>query len=904
MKNKIITTLIIVILLASLVSAASKDDVAKAFSSAGTKKQVEVSGNTFYKDSDGQWIDRTGRAWNTDGTPGNQKYIGVTYQDSKGRQRSNFDYQKVKSGSATKTETSYSYNAVTGEKTTYEHLGDEVIVTIGEGSLSTSIAFRVGTKAETNIDWSKVTADQINKKEYTTRDGKTMTFDHGLGEEGSSYTISDPQTKSVQKFRYTDDQGNSQLTYKEEYTKVGDSEIPVYYYYEDTPDLEKGGTIPANTVVIGTSSQPTYDLKVWESYTAGRTIQRLDSSDGSVYFSDNERLTKSGNTYTNQRKDDQGNWQLIGKTTQTQTSDGGTQRTSETYDNGELSGKDVLVTYPDGTEYRQSYDDENELQSLTIKPSQGETFTLSGSTAENYAGKRTLNRENAAEIALAYEKLGSDGKFKETHAGISTYTTDEKTFSTGPDFDLLMEFDDGKEIRSTTKYKTSTGSAFIGGEDIEVPVGGTKIEETDPDTGRKTTTILNKDNQVESYGDIDTLTDVHYDSDGQTYITEHKGTLFESTPADQKENVIVSASRIEGTKFYAINRNTGEYMVYNKDENRYMPVSEAFDSNGKIKSEYQGKIYEEKNGVVPISEVKPEDLKVSKTGKEVADQQKEAEKEVEKRKKEKQKKVQKQRSTTPSGIKLFARALGAYRSNAALSSLLLDDLFLDEWRENVDAFFARNVLGIDYLASWICQSSWDLEDESVAKIETPDGLVQFLGHIEGDRSPPGLVFCTSSADCADYTGIGSARCKQNICYDSNDNQISQYFYKVSFGVRAPSDEKLTPHKDEDGALSFNIAFKAPGITRLLYSNYIELQNGETKDDFYVQYSPREYTHVCIWFGKKPQTQVYQPFSGTGKSVMTDEVCNVLGDTEKSRVDFQNNPTQSSGPGGSTQILTI
>ena len=142
----------------------------------------------------------------------------------------------------------------------------------------------------------------------------------------------------------------------------------------------------------------------------------------------------------------------------------------------------------------------------------------------------------------------------------------------------------------------------------------------------------------------------------------------------------------------------------------------------------------------------------------------------------------------------------------------------------------------------------------------------------------------------------------------------QYFYKLSGGVRAPSDEKYTPHADEGGAISFNIVLKGEGIIAPIFLEFIGLQNGEL---WQLQlppfYSSKTFDQICIWFGKKPNTvkrnpigQSFIPFAsfrGTGQDELVAEICNSVSATGRSLQNFQDNPGSAPPPAPAGTVNT-
>ena len=186
-----------------------------------------------------------------------------------------------------------------------------------------------------------------------------------------------------------------------------------------------------------------------------------------------------------------------------------------------------------------------------------------------------------------------------------------------------------------------------------------------------------------------------------------------------------------------------------------------------------------------------------------------------------------------------------YRPYHELSSLLFGREFMSGWRESVDQAFASAYLGVEYWESAVCQGEFDVVGGSVGAIERSGGLVQFIGNIQAERSPPVPLLCGEGGACKK----GQCRAKDAVCI-LNGQPVQEFFYKISYGVTAPDDEKLTPFADETGAVSFNIVLTGPEKSVPILPAFVETQNGEVKKDIIVKYSPRLYTKACVVFEKK------------------------------------------------------
>ena len=230
--------------------------------------------------------------------------------------------------------------------------------------------------------------------------------------------------------------------------------------------------------------------------------------------------------------------------------------------------------------------------------------------------------------------------------------------------------------------------------------------------------------------------------------------------------------------------------------------------------------------------------------------------------------------------------LGAYKPYDAVSNLLIGDEYMSDWRRTVDQWFYNSVLGgTDYWTSQICEQEFDTIGESVAALQLPGGIFQLLAHVEAERSEPVPLLCNPDGSCVQ----GSCRTFDNVCVTPPNQTIQQFFYKITYGVTAPSDQALTPYLDEQGAIDFNLVITGPEKTASLFTGFVPLKNGEVKKDVIVKYSSSLYTDICLIFGKKPLNR-------DGSKV--DKICNTLAVSQKSFENFiQTGQAQGSSSGG-------
>lgn len=190
----------------------------------------------------------------------------------------------------------------------------------------------------------------------------------------------------------------------------------------------------------------------------------------------------------------------------------------------------------------------------------------------------------------------------------------------------------------------------------------------------------------------------------------------------------------------------------------------------------------------------------------------------------------------------------------SMSMALFGDAYALELASDIDRWFAGSVLSEEYWESSYCYAQHgDIQDEGYAFIETPGGFFQAVASIQAEMSEsPIPLLCTPLEE--EFVCPGNLYCGEDqFCYESEDAEepVESYFYKITWGVTAPSDEALTPYSTEAGAVVFNIYL---GNTKL-YSRPIGLKNGESYNDKIAHYSNNQYQNqeVCIRWVNAPLT---------------------------------------------------
>ncbi len=163
-----------------------------------------------------------------------------------------------------------------------------------------------------------------------------------------------------------------------------------------------------------------------------------------------------------------------------------------------------------------------------------------------------------------------------------------------------------------------------------------------------------------------------------------------------------------------------------------------------------------------------------------------------------------------------------------------DDELL-EWRNDVDEFFSKNNLGIEYWTSDICDKKLRAGPGSgVAYAETPQGIAQVAAHIEATKTEP-IIRSTATTT-------------------QGTTQDIEFIYKITFNIRNGDYEKDLKAPE---VMKFNVVLKGNDLQKEVFNKDKELQRGSTLGrigkEAIVQYSKQSYNQVCIQFkGEIPQ----------------------------------------------------
>jgi len=193
----------------------------------------------------------------------------------------------------------------------------------------------------------------------------------------------------------------------------------------------------------------------------------------------------------------------------------------------------------------------------------------------------------------------------------------------------------------------------------------------------------------------------------------------------------------------------------------------------------------------------------------------------------------------------------------ALSTFLFPSL-TREWNDWASDTFDQLMFSEYIVPEALCKKeiTTTKPGESSFFIEVAPGIIQSGGTIHAEkRTGASPALCSEEVPC--HTG----QCAENgVCYE-NDEAVIANFYKISWAVKAPADEKFTPYKDENGVpVRYNVELRSADGGIFLYHLLnqkgnkltLGLENGQTDHDTIVGYSPIIYDEVCILFGLSPK----------------------------------------------------
>ncbi|MBS3116563.1 hypothetical protein J4421_03110 [Candidatus Woesearchaeota archaeon] len=269
----------------------------------------------------------------------------------------------------------------------------------------------------------------------------------------------------------------------------------------------------------------------------------------------------------------------------------------------------------------------------------------------------------------------------------------------------------------------------------------------------------------------------------------------------------------------------------------------------------------------------------------------------------------------------FASQLGKLGQFQALSNLL----FPEATQNFID--FANS----EFLTRWadlpsfaveaICKEDdkkrSEIPGSATTFVETKSGTYQFVGTIQAEKNPRRTpILCVQNPleeareekpfVCADQVLV----CKEDgFCYESETAKepAMGIFYKLTWGVTAPQDEKQTPFIDENNAsVKFNIELRGSNGNKFIYEFFdpdkgttrtgkevIQLTNGQSDRATKVAFLRDDYQQACITFANNGF--VIDRYGSEIKEICADFVATTRGYVEFSKSDKNTASTVSSSP---------
>jgi hypothetical protein len=193
------------------------------------------------------------------------------------------------------------------------------------------------------------------------------------------------------------------------------------------------------------------------------------------------------------------------------------------------------------------------------------------------------------------------------------------------------------------------------------------------------------------------------------------------------------------------------------------------------------------------------------------------------------------------GAEIINTVAGGSSGTSSFDSLVYDDEEMAEMKLKADQRF-RDMFGYEFTAEGlhdsICSDKIPATSDSYAYIENPNGRIQIVAHVEGEKQP--------------YTAINETNTTTGEL-----EEIGKYLYKLYFSVANNDPENKT--------LTFTVYVDS---TKLY--NKTTLQPGKSISKSEFQQSDEDYSKICIKFtGSLPNTGALSDL----KSM--DEVCNKI-----------------------------
>ena len=218
----------------------------------------------------------------------------------------------------------------------------------------------------------------------------------------------------------------------------------------------------------------------------------------------------------------------------------------------------------------------------------------------------------------------------------------------------------------------------------------------------------------------------------------------------------------------------------------------------------------------------------------------------------------------------FMQFFTQFQGLSGLSSLFFDEATLATWKESVDQIFSSFYLGTEYWTSTICSMQVEVNTDSIALVETPDGIITPAASVKAER--------------VDQPDIETG----NV----------SFFYKITYFVRNQRSSSQRPEL-KDQPLTFNLELGPNNIEVFTMDKSVEAGKSEKSgnDKPIVFASSKLFDKVCIKF-KTP----FYVLDATMRPRLKTEICDKISVDSGVATPFVESSKGSSSSGSSSSEL--
>jgi len=265
------------------------------------------------------------------------------------------------------------------------------------------------------------------------------------------------------------------------------------------------------------------------------------------------------------------------------------------------------------------------------------------------------------------------------------------------------------------------------------------------------------------------------------------------------------------------------------------------------------------------------------------------------------------------GVATLAQKLGSYQ---ALSNLLVPDA-TQEWMDAANNKFMNTWADLSgHVAREVCEvdekSRYEEPGKSHVFVHTAGGTYQFVGSIQAEKTnSPTPIMCERKIvdDEEVLACVDNQVCVEGFCYKDEgedgkpdeETPLKGKFYKITWGVSAPQDEKQTPYIDENGyGVKFNIQLQG-ATSKWVFTrqgaygeSVVMLENGARDGGTIAKFLNEDYSRVCIKF--HPEHRVIDDEEEPVKEICTNFIDSNRGVAEYGKSSSPSVTTQSADVG--------